>query len=72
MIRRKFCKNNVIIDLNVLYAKKEKKKQSCYVSKYDSNRQKQAILLAIPNGEERERSKTLATRAWSEGPTSAE
>ena len=49
---------------------KKKKKQSCYVSKYDSNRQKQAILLAIPNGEERELSKTLATRAWSEGPTS--
>ena len=49
---------------------KKKKKQSCYVSKYDSNRQKQAILLAIPNGEEGERSKTLATRAWSEGPTS--
>ena len=30
----------------------------------------QAIPLALPNGEEREQSKTLATRASSEGPIS--
>ena len=58
MIRRKFCKNNVIIDLNVLYAKKEKKKNPAMFQNMT-----QAILLAIPNGEECKRSKTLATRA---------
>ena len=46
MIQRKFCKNNVIIDLNVLYAKKEKKKNPAMFQNMT-----QAILLAIPNGE---------------------
>ena len=51
---RKFEKNNVTIALNVLHVKKEK---TCpaYVSKHNSNRDKQVILLMIPNGEERGR-----------------
>ena len=43
-------KNNVTIALNVLYAKKEKICPA-YVSKYNSNREKQVILLMISNGE---------------------
>ena len=38
-----------------------------YVSKHNSNREKQVILLMISNIEKRERSKTLATPAKSEG-----
>ena len=45
-------KNNVTIALNVLYAKKEKICPA-YVSKYNSNREKQVILLMISNGEKR-------------------
>ena len=41
---------NVTIALNVLYAKKEKI-YPADVSKYNSNREKQVILLMIPNGE---------------------
>ena len=44
-------KNNLRIALNVLYAKKEKI-YPVYVSKYNSNCEKQVILLMITNGEE--------------------
>ena len=47
---KKFEKNNVTIALNVLYANKEKI-YSAYVSKQNSNREKQVILLMIPNEE---------------------
>ena len=40
---RKFEKNNVTISLNVLYAKQEKI-YPAYVSKHNSNREKQVIL----------------------------
>ena len=50
MIGKKSEKNNVTIALNVLYAKKEKI-YPAYVSKYNSNCEKQVILLMIPNGE---------------------
>ena len=46
---KKFEKN-VIIDLNVLYAKKEKM-YPAHVSKNNSNREKQVIPLMISNGE---------------------
>ena len=58
---KKFEKKYVIIALNVLYAKKEKKMYPTYVSKRNPNREKQVILLMIPNGEKREPSKTLAS-----------
>ena len=48
-----FEKNNVTIALNVLYAKKEKL-YPAYVSKNNSNCEKQVILLMIPNGEKRD------------------
>ena len=38
-----------------------------YVSKYNSNREKQVILLMISNREIPERSENLVTRATSEG-----
>ena len=47
---KKFKKNNVTIALNVLYAKKEKI-YPAYVSKNNSNCEKQVILLMISNGE---------------------
>ena len=47
---QRFDKNNRKIALNVLYAKKEKI-YPAYVSKHNSNRGKQVILLTIPNGE---------------------
>ena len=47
---RKIEKNNVTIALNVLYAKKEKI-YPAYVSKHNSNCEKQFILLMISNGE---------------------
>ena len=43
--------NNVTISLNVLYAKKEKKKDSAYVSKDNSDHEKLVIYLMTPNGE---------------------
>ena len=46
---KKFAENNVTIALNVLCAKI----YSAYVSKHDSNRKKQVILLMISNGEQR-------------------
>ena len=47
---KKFEKINVTIALNVLYAKKEKI-YPAYVSKHNSNRERQVILLMISNGE---------------------
>ena len=41
--------NNLTIALNILYAKKEKV-YLVYVSKHNSNGEKQVILLMIPNG----------------------
>ena len=61
---KKFEKSNVTIALNVLYAKKYKI-YPAYVS--NSNREKQVILLMIPNGEGRKQSKALACVAKSEG-----
>ena len=46
----KIEKNNVTIAPNVLYVKKEKI-YPAYVSKHNSNREKQVVLLMIPNGE---------------------
>ena len=46
----KFEKNNLTIALNVLYTEKEKI-YPAYVSKYNSNHEKQVILLMISNGE---------------------
>ena len=51
---KKIEKNNVTITLNVLYAKKEKQFPS-YVSKHNSNREKQFILLMIQNGEKQQK-----------------
>ena len=45
---KKNGKNNITIALNVLDAKKEKNIYPAYVSKPNSNREKQAILLIIP------------------------
>ena len=50
MIGRNYEKNNLTIALNVLYAKKEKI-YPAYVSKHNSNREKQVILFMISNGE---------------------
>ena len=47
---KKMRKNNVIITLNVLRAKKEKP-YPVYVSKHNSNLEEQIILLMIPKGE---------------------
>ena len=44
-------KNNVTIPFNVLCAKKEKKIYPVYISKNNSNCEKQVILLMISNGE---------------------
>ena len=45
---KKLGKNNVAIAVNVSYAKKEKI-YSAYVSKLNSTREKQVILLMIPS-----------------------
>ena len=47
--QKKFEKDNVTIALNILYAKQEKI-YPAYVSKHNSNREKQVILLMILNG----------------------
>ena len=47
---KKSQKNNITIALNVLYAKKEKIHRA-YVSKSNSNREKQVFSSMIPNGE---------------------
>ena len=46
----KIKRNSQTIAPNVLYAKKEKT-DLAYVSKHNSNREKQVILLIVPNGE---------------------
>ena len=48
----KFEKNNITVALNVLYAKKEKI-YAAYVSKHNSNHEKEVTLLMTSNGEER-------------------
>ena len=53
MIEKYLRKNNVAIVLNVLYSKKEKIYHT-YISKHNSNCEKQVIFLMIPNGEKRE------------------
>ena len=50
---KRFEKNNVAIALNALYAKK-KYIYPPEVSKHNSNREKQVILLMVSNGEKRE------------------
>ena len=52
MIGKNYQKNNVTIALTVLYTKKEKI-YPAYISKHNSNREKQVILLMISNGEGR-------------------
>ena len=52
MIGKKSEKNNVTIALNISYAKKEKI-YPAYVSKHNSNRERQVILLTLSNGEKR-------------------
>ena len=52
MIGKNYQKNNVTIALAVLYTKKEKI-YPAYISKHNSNREKQVILLMISNGEGR-------------------
>ena len=47
---KNFQKNNVTIAFNVLYAEKEKI-YSAYISKNNSNCEKQVIILMITNGE---------------------
>ena len=47
---KKFEKNNLTIALNVLYAKNEKI-YPAYVSRHNLKREKQIILLMIPEGE---------------------
>ena len=48
MIRKNFKKNNVTIALKALCAKKENI-YPAYVSKHNSNREKEVILLMIPD-----------------------
>ena len=62
---KKFEKNNIIIALNVLYAKNEKI-YPAYVSKHNSKREKQVTLLMISNGSKR-KSKSEWCEAKSEG-----
>ena len=59
---KKIEKNNVKIVLNVFYAKKEKI-YPAYISKHNSSREKQVVLLMISNGEGRVWSETSATQA---------
>ena len=56
-----FEKNNVTTALNVLYAKKEKI-YPAHVSKHNSNRKKQVILLMLLNNEVRGRYNYLAVK----------
>ena len=50
MIEKKLEKKYLIIALNVLYAEKEKI-YLAYILRHNSNREKQVILLMIPNRE---------------------
>ena len=63
----KFEKKKVTIALSVSYAKKEEINPA-YVSKHNSNRKKQVILLMVSNGEKCKWSETLITQANSEEP----
>ena len=56
-LEKKFEKNHVTIDLIFLYAKKEKI-YPAYVSKNNSNCEKQVILLMISKGEKLRESKS--------------
>ena len=47
---KNFEKNSLTIAFNILYAEKEKL-YPVYLSKHNSNRKKQVIILTIPNGE---------------------
>ena len=58
LIGKIFEKNNVTIALNVLYAEKEKI-YAVYLSKHNSNREKQVIPVMILNGEALSCSKIL-------------
>ena len=49
-MKKKTEKNNITTVLNVLYAKREKI-YPAFASKHNSNREKQAIILMISNGE---------------------
>ena len=51
--KKKFKKNNKTIALNALHTKKEKI-YPAYVSKHNSNREKQVTLLMIPKVEKRD------------------
>ena len=62
---KKFEENDIIIALNVLYAKKEKSYPT-YVSKHNSKRETQVTLLMISNGSKR-KSKSEWCEAKSEG-----
>ena len=59
---KKLEKSNVTIPLNAFSFKKEKT-YPAYVSKYNSNREKQVILLTIWNREKRE-AKSESCRLW--------
>ena len=61
---KNFEKNNVKFPLNFLHAKKKKIYHS-YVSKHNSNREKQVILLMISNGEKQCKTKSEETMALS-------
>ena len=52
--QRKLEKNNETIAPSVLHAKKEKI-YCAYVSKHNSNREKQVTLIMIPNGEKQQK-----------------
>ena len=60
---KKFEKNNVTIPLNVLYTKKEKIYPAC-VLRYNSNHEKQVVILMISN-REKERWHYLAAKELS-------
>ena len=62
---KKIEKNNVKIALNAFYAKKDKI-YPAYISKHNSNREKQVILLMIPNGKKC-KAKSKGCKAKSEG-----
>ena len=61
----KFENDNVAIPLNILYSKKEKIYPT-YVSKHNSNHERQVILLIVSNGEKCE-AKSEGHKAKSEG-----
>ena len=66
MVGKKIEKNNVKIPLNVLYAKKENVYPS-YVSKHNSNREKQVVLLMISTRQKPRKAKSEGRIAKSKG-----